>query len=135
MRGNTSGHEFTYCHHSMSEAAQKLGAFVFENDIPTEAAVELMAGMVADSAFDWRKGFPREAENLERSLELFLDAFSEFRSMLDLVKEKKVLPRDEAGWKEYLRKHFEREAPKLRGWGSDGIQAAKKGRERGAERR
>jgi hypothetical protein len=116
MRGKTAGHEFTYCHHSMSEAAQQLGKFVVDNDIPTEAVVELMAGMVADSAFDWRKAFPREVENLKEPLEVFLDAFSEFREMLAAVEEKKVLPRDRAEWMEHLRQGVEQEAAKLKGW-------------------
>ena len=88
MRAKIVGHEYTYCHHSMNEGAQKLGLFIVDNDIPAEEVIELTLGMIADAAFDFREN--RDVPHpLEEALDRFSKELSSFKQELREVPEKR----------------------------------------------
>jgi hypothetical protein len=128
MRGKLAGHDHTYCHHSMSEAAQELGAFIVEHGIPTEAVAELAFGMIADAAFAWRED--RETPHpVEEALKALEETYAPFLHALRLIEEKRELPTTKEGWAEYLRKHGEEQAEKLKSWSPTAFKRRKKGNE------
>jgi hypothetical protein len=108
MRSKIAGHDYTYCHHSMSEGAQRLAAFVVEHGIATEQVLELAFGMIADAAFDWRedRDTPHPVEVSLQELEQVVSIF--VRSLLK-TEEKRELPTTREGWAEYLAQHAQKQ--------------------------
>jgi len=116
MRAKLGGHEYTYCHHSMSEPAQKLGEFIVENDISTEALFELLEGMLSDAAFSWRDEFYERAVRVEEAVLMLGASFKELLETISSVEDRRTIPRTKEGWKEWLLKHVANNRGCMKGW-------------------
>lgn len=116
MRSTIAGHEFTYCHHDLSEEAQQLGRFMAENGISVDRIVELTARMVADGAFGWQEERAIDVRHCLTYLNLFVQSYAVLQNSISPVEPKRKLPTTEEGWREHLRKHGESQASKCEGW-------------------
>lgn len=92
MKATIAGHEIAYCHHDLSENAQRLGAFIVENEFSTQEVMELVFRMLADAAYTFREDRDTPTE-FEDQLETFVRSYNIFYDKLVTITDKETLPK------------------------------------------